>query len=270
MPVKNSQFKKVQGLYRSANRRKYEQAIVEGPQAVRELITAQANLVRDVYATERALTAHPDVTQLITRKNLYLHLLPAELFAQLSTEAQGILAVADIPDEPDLNEILANSKLLLFALRASDPGNLGTIIRAADAFGAQAVITGEESVEAANPKVIRSSVGSVFHLPVIESEPPAALIKRAKAAGYQVFAADGNADYYLDELLSAAENTRFNLAKPTLWVVGNEAHGFSAAERELADAAIAIRMQGRAESLNVAMAASICLYTSAQAQQTQS
>lgn len=266
MSAKSGQFKKVQGLYRAANRRKYEQAVVEGPQAVRELLSVKPELVRDVYATAQALTAHPDIALLLVKDDFYLHLLPPDLFAQLSREAQGILAVARIPDEPQIASLFATANLLIFALRAADPGNLGTIIRAADAFGAAGVITGAGSVEVSNPKVIRASAGSVFHLPIIESELPSEFIPEAKAAGFQVFAADGNADFYLDELAACNAGNKFDLALPTLWVVGNEAHGFSAAERALVDAAVAIRMQGRAESLNVAMATSICLYTSSQMQ----
>ena len=270
LTAKTGQFKKVQGLYRAANRRKYAQAVVEGPQAVRELLITKPQLLRDVYSTERALAAHTDIATLIAENDFYLHLLPPDLFQQLSQEAQGILAVAQIPDEPEIGKLLADAQLLIFPLRAADPGNLGTIIRAADAFGAAGVITGTGSVEVTNPKVIRSSAGSVFHLPIIESELPEEFIAQAKSAGFQVLAADGNADFYLDELLFTKDIGndvgKFDLTRKTLWVVGNEAHGFSESERAIVDAAVAVRMQGRAESLNVAMATAICLYTSAQAQ----
>lgn len=264
--AKNGQFKKVKGLYYAANRRKFQQTIVEGPHAVQELLSSQPKLIRDIYATERALVSNPELSQLIKDIDPYLHLLPSDLFIQLSKDAQGILAVVNLPQVPKIDSLLANSQLILFALRISDPGNLGTIIRAADAFGAQAVVTGEGSVEAISPKVIRASAGSFFHLPVAELVTAVSFLEKARLHGFQVLAADSNADFYLDELANNAQNKSFNLANPTVWMMGNEAHGFSAQERALADRAVAIRMQGRAESLNISMATTICLYTSAQAQ----
>ncbi|WP_353066661.1 TrmH family RNA methyltransferase [Arcanobacterium hippocoleae] len=180
-----------------------------------------------------------------------------------------------MPEVPALSQLLQESKLLVFALRSADPGNLGTIIRAADAFGAQGVVIGAGSVEVTNPKVIRASVGSLFHLPVVAAPDATDFVALARSSGFQVCAAHGRADYYLDELAMRASNgsgtcdlraEQIDLRKPTIWMLGNEAHGFSEQELALADSAVAIRMSGRAESLNVAMAASICLYTSAQAQ----
>ncbi|MDY5585361.1 MAG: RNA methyltransferase, partial [Arcanobacterium sp.] len=255
------QLKKVTGLHRSANRQKYFQQLVEGPQAVRELLRFHPELVRDVYATSEALKTHPDLLQLIDELDPYTHLLEPELFLRISKDAQGILAVADIPDEPDLAEVFANSQLLVMTLRANDPGNLGTIIRCSDAFGAQAVITGAGSVAATNPKVIRSSVGSLFHIPVIEDEQPEPLIMTAKEAGFQVLAADAHGDFNLDELAG-----KIDLREKTLWVFGNEAHGFSKGELALADAVVSIPMWGNAESLNLAMAATLCIFESARAQ----
>ncbi len=270
---RSSQLKKVRGLYKSVNRIRYEQEVVEGPQAVRELLVYAPETVRDVYATETALALHADLDDLLLRGNFYTHILPEELFSFLSTDAQGVLAVAHIADEPDLEAILQNSKLLVFALQAADPGNLGTIIRSADAFGIDAVITGKNSVAATNPKVIRASAGSVFHIPIIESEELKDFIDLAHSYDYQILVADSSGKHRLDLLTNLALTTQgeaqsgsVDLRNPTVWLVGNEAHGFSDAELALADAIVSIPMWGNAESLNVATATALCLYSSAQAQ----
>jgi TrmH family RNA methyltransferase len=140
-----------------------------------------------------------------------------------------------------------------------DPGNAGTVLRAADAAGADAVIFSENSVDVYNPKVVRSTTGSIFHLPVVLGASLEATIAAAKQAGYQVFAATAGGTT-LPELEQSI------LAKPTLWMFGNEAWGFEPHILELADLQVAVPIYGAAESLNLATAASICLYATAFAQ----
>ncbi|MBM7825303.1 TrmH family RNA methyltransferase [Arcanobacterium pluranimalium] len=268
------QLKKVLGLFRRSNRYRYVQAVVEGPQAVRELLKFAPELIRDVYATNAALNAHRDIDELLKRHDPYTHILSEELCNRLSSDAQGILAVMNIADEPDLDEIFAQSQLLVMAVNGSDPGNVGTIIRSADAAGANAVVLGHGSVDASNPKVIRSSVGSVFHLPIIEDEHAGDVVERAHAHGFIVLLADGAGQYKLNDLSDAACQAHFegraveglDLRARTLWLVGNEAHGFTDEQRKLADYIVSVPMWGHTESLNVAMATTLCLYASAQAQ----
>lgn len=262
-------LKKVAGLFKRANRLKFEQAVIEGPQAVRESLRCMPELVRDVYVTERGLAQHRDLDRLLAEVDPYTHVLSDEVFARLSTNAQGFLAVISIPDEEDLAQLLASSTLLVGAIELSDPGNLGTIIRCADAAGADAVILGRGSVEATNPKVIRSTAGSYFHVPVIEDEDMADVVARAKAAGMQVLVADGGGSVSLTDLSDRATGTvgdGIDLRKPTMWLLGNEAHGFTDEQRAWADAIVSVPMWGSAESLNVAMATTLCLYASAVAQ----
>ncbi|MFC5370227.1 TrmH family RNA methyltransferase [Arcanobacterium bovis] len=268
------QLKKVLGLFRRSNRYRYWQAVVEGPQAVRELLQFSPELIRDVYATETALNAHPDIDRLLNQHDPYTHILTDELCNRLSSDAQGVLAVINIADEPNFDDVLASSRLAVMAVSGADPGNVGTIIRSADAAGANAVILGSGSVDAMNPKVIRSSVGSVFHLPIIEDEHLADVVSRARAHGFTVLLADGGGQYNLNDLADAASRAHFegrvieglDLRAKTLWLVGNEAHGFTAEQRELADYIVSVPMWGHTESLNVAMATTLCVYASAQAQ----
>ncbi len=269
------QIKKAIGLRKRVNRVRYEQALVEGPQAVRELLANAPELIRDIYVTDTALEQHADINRLLLMADPYTHVLPEDIFAKLSDSAQGLLAVIDIPDEKSLDDLFEEApELIVCAIELQDPGNLGTIIRSADACGADAVILGRGSVEAMNPKVLRSTAGSAFHVPIIEDEDISAIVNRAKASGLQIFVADGGGEWDLGVLADAAAqgsldalgSTLPDLRKPTLWLLGNEARGFTDEQRGWADAVVQIPMWGKAESLNVAMATTLCLHASATAQ----
>ena len=174
---------------------------------------------------------------------------------------QGILIVAALPQELSLEQVLADGDVRLAPVlcRVQDPGNAGTILRAADAAGSDAVLLTAGSVDPFNPKVVRSTAGSIFHLPVVTGLDPEAAVSALRGAGLQVWAADGYADHTLTTLAPA------DLGAPTAWLLGNEAQGLSVQERELADRAVAVPLYGQAESLNVGTAATVCLYASAMA-----
>ena len=156
-----------------------------------------------------------------------------------------------------------NPSMRLVAVLASvrDPGNAGTIIRTADAAGADAVVLSAESVDLYNPKCVRATTGSLFHLPVVVGSPVAEIVAAAHTAGLRVLAADGAGDADLDDELDSGR-----LAAPTAWLFGNEAWGLPAELRALADAVVRVPIHGKAESLNLAAAAAVCLYASARAQ----
>jgi RNA methyltransferase, TrmH family len=151
-------------------------------------------------------------------------------------------------------------KLIAILEEVRDPGNAGTIIRAADAAGADGVVLTGRSVDLYNPKVVRATTGSLFHLPVAMGAELEVVVERAHAAGMQVVAADIKGS----DLLTARRDGL--LAQPTAWLFGNEARGLTDANYELADHAIAVPIYGAAESMNLATAASVCLYESAFAQ----
>jgi TrmH family RNA methyltransferase len=141
-----------------------------------------------------------------------------------------------------------------------DPGNAGTIIRAADAAGADAVVLTGRSVDPYNPKVVRSTTGSLFHVPVSVGVTLADAVSRARGLGYTILAADVSGDD-LPEVRADGM-----LDGPTAWVFGNEARGLTAEDLALVDRAVKVPIYGRAESMNLATAASVCLYESAFAQ----
>jgi len=165
--------------------------------------------------------------------------------------------------QPTRSSVVEPVETTLIAICADvrDPGNAGTVVRCADAAGADAVVFAGHSVDPYNPKTVRASVGSLFHLPIAVEPDPAAAVRAAQAAGLVVLAADGAGEIDLDE----ADDL---LNRPTAWLFGNEAWGLPEELAALADHRVRIPIHGRAESLNLSTAAALCLYASARAQRT--
>jgi RNA methyltransferase, TrmH family len=169
---------------------------------------------------------------------------------------QGLLAVCRLP-AVGLEEVLsARPRVVAVLAHVRDPGNAGTVIRAADAAGADAVVVSEGSVDAYAPKVVRSTAGSLFHLPIVTGAAVPAVVGLLRAAGLRILAADGTGRLTLGEV---------DLTSPHAWVFGNEAWGLIPQDLGSADEVVRVPIHGRAESLNLAMAATLCLYASAAA-----
>jgi TrmH family RNA methyltransferase len=170
---------------------------------------------------------------------------------------EGALAPGPVVEEGALAPV-SKPRLIAICADVRDPGNAGTVIRCADAAGADGLVLAGHSVDAYNPKTVRASVGSLFHLPVAVEPDPAAAVRAAQVAGLVVLAADGAGEVDLDE----ADEL---LAQPTAWLFGNEAWGLPDELAALADHRVRIPIHGRAESLNLSTAAALCLYASARA-----
>jgi RNA methyltransferase, TrmH family len=231
--------------------------LAEGRQAVVEAL-ADPDAVREVFATEAAAAAHRD---LLAETRVPVRLVTEKAAAGLSETVtpQGLVAVCALRDVA-VEQLTARPPRLSVALaELADPGNAGTILRTADACGAGAVVFGAGSADPFGGKAVRSSAGSLFHVDVVRGAPLEELIPLLRAAGVTVLAADGGGEAALDELTT-------ELAGPVLWVFGNEARGVPHQLGRLADARVRIPMRGRAESLNLAAAAAICLYSTQLAQ----
>jgi TrmH family RNA methyltransferase len=174
---------------------------------------------------------------------------------------QGLLAVCGFLDVPLRDALASRPRLVAVLANVRDPGNAGTVLRAADAAGAGAVIFADASVDPYNGKCVRASAGSIFHLPVVAGARLAEAAAALRDAGLRVVAADGRGDLRLDD-----PAVRKRLAAPTAWLFGNEAWGLPPGLLGLADESVAVPIYGRAESLNLATAAAVCLYASAAAQ----
>lgn len=235
--------------------------LVEGPQAVREAIAAGA--VLELFVASGELERHRPLADAATAGGARTYATDDRVVAELShtLAPQGVVALCRAVDV-DLAAALAGApRLVALLANVRDPGNAGTIVRTADAAGAAAVVLAGEHVDLYNPKTVRATTGSLFHLPLVAGPSVSDAVASARAAGLRVLAADGGGEADLDDELDAGR-----LAGPTTWLFGNEAWGLPPELRALADAVVRVPIHGRAESLNLAAAAAVCLYASARAQ----
>ena len=256
--------KKVAALAGRSARFKHGKILVEGPQAVRELIRHRSSFVEDVYYTSAAAQTHPDVIDDAERLCRWVHEVSDEVAQAISRDSQGICAVARTEAiESVLPEIQSGDTLVVIA-QGRDPGNVGTIIRTADAMGARAIVSVKGSVDSCSPKVIRSSAGSVFHLPIVPAASFGEACQTLRGMNAVILGTSGaQGAYSLSELMfQAALEGRGWLVQSHAWVFGNEAQGMSDEEMAACDALVMIPMSGQAESLNVASAAAMCLFAS--------
>ncbi|WP_282005958.1 TrmH family RNA methyltransferase [Propioniciclava sinopodophylli] len=262
-------------LLRRKERKEIGEFLVEGRQAVREALKAPG-VVKWLFIRWASAHDNVDLVELARENDVPVYAVSEQNLATMSDTVtpQGVIAVARNIGV-SLSEVLGTKRkdpskekkkhrrkdvgLIVICAQIRDPGNAGTVIRCADAFGADAVILSTDSVEVYNPKTVRASVGSIFHLPIVTGVDLEQAIDACRAAGLQVFATDGEAGVDLSDLDA-------ELSRPTAWVMGNEAWGLPSEHLALADKTVAVPIYGHAESLNLATAAAICLYASASAQ----
>ncbi|MCK8436142.1 RNA methyltransferase [Streptomyces sp. D2-8] len=240
--------------------------LAEGPQAVREAaghLTGGAATLVELFTTLEAAERHADIVGAARDAGARVHLAAEQVIADISTTVtpQGLVGVCRFLDTPFEEVLAARPRLVALLANVRDPGNAGTVLRCADAAGAEAVVLTDASVDVYNPKAVRASVGSLFHLPVAVGVPVEQAVEGLRDAGVRVLAADGAGDRDLDDELDKG-----TMGGPTAWVFGNEAWGLPEETRALTDAVVRVPIHGKAESLNLATAAAVCLYASARAQ----
>ncbi|WP_033219378.1 TrmH family RNA methyltransferase [Kitasatospora phosalacinea] len=257
-------------LAKRNQRGKERRFLAEGPQAVREAVAfgrlpGGEHAVVEVYATPEAAGRHAEIVAAARAAGVPVLSATEEVVADIcdTVTPQGIVALCRFIDTPFEQVLAARPKLVAVLAHVRDPGNAGTVLRTADAAGADAVVLTDASVDPYNPKAVRASVGSLFHLPVATGVPVEEAVARLRAAGVRVLAADGAGQRDLDQELD--EGT---LQGPCAWVFGNEAWGLPEETRALADEVVRVPIHGHAESLNLATAAAVCLYASARAQRS--
>lgn len=248
----------VRSLARRSVRARQGAFLAEGPQAVREAVRCAPHKVREVFVAPQAQERHGAVVSAAQECGITVRLVTDEVLAQIcdARTPQGILAVCRRIDVP-VHVVLREGPHTLAVLgQVRDPGNAGTVIRAADAAGVDAVVLSRGCVDVFNPKVVRASAGSLFHLPIAIGPALPELIGLLTERGIGTLAADTGGSTDLD----AAGPL---LLAPHAWVLGNEAWGLSTEVLQACSASVRIPIHGRAESLNLAMAATLCLYASA-------
>lgn len=229
--------------------------LLEGPHALREALADPRRPVREVFASAEAKRAH---ARLLDGAGVPVHEVSEAVLAGLAETVtpQGLVAVVDFIDVP-LDRVLGPGHSLVALLaEVRDPGNAGAILRSGDGAGVDGVVISSESVDPYNGKCVRSSAGSLFHVPFAVGVAAAEAVAAARAAGFAVLAADAAGECSVFEA---------ELDRPTAWLFGNEAHGLSERLAALADQRVRVPIYGQAESLNLAAAAAVCLYASARA-----
>jgi TrmH family RNA methyltransferase len=260
--IRSPRVKAARQLGKRALRQRARAFLAEGPQAVGEALAA-GDVVSQLFITATAQARYGELASLATAQGAEVHLVSGEVMAELAQTVtpQGVLAVCRFVDVPLAAVTDRALHLVVILANVRDPGNAGTVLRTADAAGADAVLFAGSSVDPYNSKCVRASAGSLFHLPVVTGTPVPVAVQALRTAGLRVLAADGGASTTLDDL-----DTAGTLGGGTGWLFGNEAWGLPAEVRALADGIVAVPIYGRAESLNLAAAAAVCLYFSARAQ----
>ena len=229
--------------------------VVEGPQSVREALPTLLEMYVEADS-HHELVASATCPVTVVR--------PEVLAAMAQTVTpQGILGIAALLDVPLASALAGRPDLVAVLEAVSDPGNAGTVIRTADAAGAGAVVLTEGSTDPHGGKCVRATAGSLWHLPVVHGPTVRESVDALRAAGLSVLATTAAGTDDLDRLADAGE-----LAVPTAWLFGSESAGLSGAALALADRTVRVPLFGRAESLNLASAAAVCLYASARAQRS--
>jgi TrmH family RNA methyltransferase len=251
-------------LAKRSARRQSGLFLLEGPQAVAEALGHGPQLLVELYATPAALERHIGIAEAAVEAGVDLELVTEQVLDAMADTVtpQGVVAVChQFPTS--VRDVFAGTvrgappRLIAILEEVRDPGNAGTIVRTADAAGADGVVFTGSSVDLYNPKVVRATTGSIFHIPVAGGAALQTVLDRAREAGMQVFAADVKGE----DLVQVRHEGR--LAAPTAWLFGNEARGLSDDHLTLADRVVRVPVYGAAESMNLSTAASVCLYESA-------
>ena len=254
---KAERIRRVAELAERKGRKRAGRFLVEGPQSVREL---HPDIVRDLYV--EAIGTEPDapfltdtVAQMAGKAmqaGAYVHKVTHAVMRHMSSDAQGVLAVADMQgflDAAGNVESFGDNAMVAAFWQVRDPGNAGTVIRSADAAGCAAVVFVDECVDIFNPKVIRSTAGSLFHLPVL-------------TMGTEAFFAwcdERNLAIYAADVYGTDSRPPEPLPGAKTMIFGNEARGLTREVLDRTDRIVSIPIYGKAESLNLGTSAAVML-----------
>jgi RNA methyltransferase, TrmH family len=225
--------------------------LLEGPEGIRAALEA-GHVPDSLLATERAAARHAGLVNLARQRGARVTLVAEPVLSAMAatTAPQGLVAVVPSVRRP-LEALPPSPRLVCVLAEVRDPGNAGTVLRAADAFGADAFVSTAGSVDPESPKAVRAAAGSLFHLPVVAGVGWPALADALRDRGLRLVGADPHAEQPID---------RAPLDEPVALVLGNEAHGLPAEVRRDLDLVVRVPLAGRAESLNLAAAAAVLLY----------
>ena len=243
--INNNLFKEIKKLKEKKHRIKSNKYLIEGLRFVEEAIKSKVSIDSIIF-TESFKEKNPDLFLKIN-ENIKLIQMNEALLKQLcSTEnPQGIVGVINMQ-----NKELKSGELVVLVDKVQDPGNMGTIIRTAHAAGAAGIVMTKGTVDIYNDKTLRSTMGSIFYIPIVEDDS-LDFVKSLNKEGYKlvVSSLQGKNNFFEE-----------NLQGKVMIAVGNEGNGVSDEVYDIADIKVKIPMPGEAESLNVAVATSIMIY----------
>ncbi len=255
MPLAKNKLRELRNLTHKKHRDEEGKFLVEGVRLVCEAVNSDYQILEAFHTAD--IADHPGGETLLhtlKKKAASVHQITnreMEVLAETVT-FQGIVAVVKAKTfsvDAILQRDGTQSVLVAFD-SVSDPGNVGTMVRTCDWFGVNGIFLGHNSVELYNPKVLRATMGGVFHVPVAEEVDLLLMTSKAKNLGYNVYVADQKGETHFD---------RVRYSNKSLLVFGNEAWGVSDQLKQLADAKICIRRYGAGESLNVGVACGVIL-----------
>ena len=249
-PISKSRLKYFSRLSQKKYRQEEKKFLIEGVHLVEEVVKSGWKLeelvVSDDFLGKWKKSADLADTEVFCAS--------ASDFRKISetVSSQGIigLVAAKQYSVPDLWQSASSGALIVALDGLADPGNVGTILRTCDWFGVDFVLISENSVELFNPKVVRSTMGSLFHLPVISGVDLPEVLKVAGKHGFRIISATSSGGKPL---------AGYRFPRKTIIVFGNEAHGVSAEVGKIADVAVTVPRYGNAESLNVSVACGVVL-----------
>ncbi len=251
--VKNPLIKEIKSLYRKKERKKAGLFIVEGIKIIEEMIDRDYSFKNIIY-TDSLLDSKEGKTVFSSLENEGRLINVSEsVFKEISdTEnPQGILGLAYI-NTHNIEELdIDRNRFLLYLDGVQDPGNMGTIIRTADAFNIDGIILRDGCVDPYNPKVVRATMGSIFRVPIYFESSGIEEIENLKSLGMKI---------YSTSLEDSLDINKVNFKANSIVVIGNESKGVSREIYDLSDSLIKIPMPGDSESLNAGVAASIIMY----------
>ena len=250
--TRNARFQQWEALLTNRTKRsRTGEFLVQGVRPITVAAERDWPIRHLLYATGRRLSAWAEGMLRDTRAER-VEMAPALLAELAGKDDAELVAVATLPPD-DLARITPAGPVVVFD-RPSDPGNIGTVVRSADAFGASGVIVTGHAADVYDPRAVRASTGSLFAVPVVRASSPAGVLAWARAAGLEIIGTDEN---------GTADIARHDLRGPVLIVIGNETHGMSATWTAACDEVLRIPIGGAASSLNAASAATVLLYEAA-------
>ncbi|MEV7955312.1 RNA methyltransferase [Streptomyces sp. NPDC088141] len=259
--TRNARFQQLQTLLGNRNKRgRAKEFLVQGVRPITMAMEHGWTIRSLLYDASRPLSRWAE--DLLRGNHTERVAMAPQLLAELSEKADGaaeVLAVVEMAPD-NLSRIKVHNDFLgLVFDRPTQPGNIGSIVRSADAFGADGLIVTGHAADPYDPKSVRASTGSFFAVPVVRSQSHHEVMEwlekeRAQGRPVAVVGTDEHGD---------ADVSEFDMTQPILLLIGNETTGLSAAWRELCDHVISIPMTGSASSLNASNAATVVLYEAA-------